>query len=117
MVQRARLALYLYRHPMASDAEVAQHVGQSRSWAGKWRRCWASGGLRLEDQPRSGRPWMYSPADRAEVIAVACELPEQRQLPLSRHSAASIQEVLKGEGIGIASGHVRLRVGGHEGPD
>ena len=29
---------------------------------------------------------------------MACELPSQRQLPFSRHSAASIQEVLVGEG-------------------
>jgi hypothetical protein len=33
------------------------------------------------------------------VIAVACELPSQRGLPLSRHSAASIHEVVKAEGV------------------
>jgi hypothetical protein len=33
------------------------------------------------------------------VIAIACELPSQRDLPLSRHSAASIREVLRGEGV------------------
>jgi hypothetical protein len=36
------------------------------------------------------------------VFAVACELPSQRQLPLSRHSAASIQEVVVGEGIMVS---------------
>lgn len=32
------------------------------------------------------------------VIAVACELPSERHLPLSRHSASSIHEVITGEG-------------------
>jgi hypothetical protein len=39
---------------------------------------------------------------RAVLIAVACELPSQRQLPFSRHSAASIQEVVAGEGVAIS---------------
>jgi len=36
------------------------------------------------------------------VIAVACELPSQRDLPLSRHFASSIREVVNGEGIGMS---------------
>jgi hypothetical protein len=36
------------------------------------------------------------------VIAVACELPSQRGLPLSRHSAASIHEVVKAEGVAMS---------------
>ena len=36
------------------------------------------------------------------VIAVACELPSQRDLPLSRHSAASIHEVVIGEGLSMS---------------
>lgn len=102
MVQRARLALFIDEHPGASDREIALALGQRPSWAGKWRRRWAVDGFQLEDQPRSGRPWVYSPADRAMVVAVACELPEQRDLPLSRHFAPSIQEVLEEEGIGMS---------------
>jgi DDE superfamily endonuclease len=44
----------------------------------------------------------FPPLDRALVIAVACELPSQRQLPLSRHSASSIHEVVTGEGLDIS---------------
>jgi hypothetical protein len=36
------------------------------------------------------------------VIAVACELPSQRQLPLSRHSASSIHEVVTAEGLAMS---------------
>lgn len=56
----------------------------------------------LDDHQRSGRPQVFSPLDRATVVAIACELPSQRDLPLSRHSAASIRQVLVGEGIGMS---------------
>jgi hypothetical protein len=36
------------------------------------------------------------------VIAVACELPSQRDLPLSRHFATSIHEVVRGEGVAMS---------------
>src|SRR3984893_15324245 len=41
----------------------------------------------------------FLPLDRALEIAVACELPSQRQLPFSRHSASSIHEVVTAEGL------------------
>jgi DDE superfamily endonuclease len=44
----------------------------------------------------------FPPLDRAQVIAVACELPSQRDLPLSRHSATSIHDVVTGEGLSIS---------------
>jgi hypothetical protein len=56
----------------------------------------------LEDQPRPERPRVFAALARAVVFAVACELPSQRQLPLSRHSAASIQEGAVGEGIMVS---------------
>ena len=36
------------------------------------------------------------------MIAVACELPAQRDLPLSRHFASSIHEVVQGEGVAMS---------------
>ncbi len=33
------------------------------------------------------------------MVAVACELPSQRELPLSRHFASSVHEVVAGEGL------------------
>ena len=66
------------------------------------RKLWATCGFTLQDKPRPGRPRVFSALARAVVIAVACELPSQRQLPFSRHSAASIQEVAVGEGIMVS---------------
>ncbi len=98
-VPRARLALLLYRRPSMPSPEAARRLGQSTGWAYHWRRVWATEGFRLDDLPRSGRPRVYSATDQAVVIAVACELPGQRDLPLSRHFASSIREVVRTEGI------------------
>jgi hypothetical protein len=44
-----------------------------------------------------------SPAvDRPLVIAVGCELPCQRQMPLGRHSARSMYDVARAEGVSIS---------------
>ena len=99
LVQRARLALLLYRYPSMPSPEAARRLGQSSGWVYRWRRLWAAEGFRLDDLPRSGRPRVYSATDRAVVIAVACEFPGQRDLPLSRHFASSIWEVVRSEGI------------------
>jgi transposase len=72
-----------------TSSEAARRLAQSSAWVYQWRRRWADEGFRLDDLPRSGRPRIYSALDRAKVIAVACELPSQRDLPLSRlHSGA-----------------------------
>jgi len=101
-VQRARLALLLYRHSEMSSPEAARRLGQSPQWVYQWRRRWVEDGFSLTERARRGRPRVYSSVDRAMVIAVACELPSQRDLPLSRHFASSIREVLNGEGIGMS---------------
>jgi transposase len=82
-----------------TSPEAARRLGQSTSWVYKWRRRWVLEGFSLEDHPRPGRPRRFSPLDRALVIGVACELPSQRELPLSRHSARSIHEVVTAEGL------------------
>ena len=101
-VQRAQLALLLRRYPRIRSPEAARRLGQSVDWVYRWRRLWATSGFTLKDKPRAGRPRVFSDLARAVVIAVACELPSQRQLPFSRHSAASIQEVVVGEGIMVS---------------
>jgi len=49
--------------------------------------------------PRSGRPRGCSAPDRALVIAVACERPSQRGLPVGRHVASRIQEVARAKRV------------------
>src|SRR5258708_34562284 len=61
VVQRARLALLLYRRPAMTSPEAARRLGQSTSWVYKWRRRWVLEGFSLEDHPRPGRPRRISP--------------------------------------------------------
>jgi hypothetical protein len=44
----------------------------------------------LADKPRPGRPRIYDETIRALVTAIACELPANRGLSLSRFSSADI---------------------------
>ena len=71
-VQRARLALLLYRQPSLPSPEAGRRLGQSTGWAYHWRRVWATERFRLDDLPRSGRPRVYLATDQAVVIAIAC---------------------------------------------
>ena len=50
---------------------------------------------------RAGRAG-FPPVERAKVVAVACELPSQRKIPLGRHFASSIWEVLQAEGSAMS---------------
>lgn len=101
-VQRARLVLILHQQPAISSPAAARQLGRSASWVRKWRRRWATQGFSLGEAPRPGRPLRFPDWVRALVIAIACELPRQRGLPLGRHFASSVWQVVKQEGIRIS---------------
>jgi transposase len=70
---------------------VGVHVDTIR----KWRRRFADVGLAgLKDAPRSGRPPVFTAADRAEAIALACALPAESSVPLSRWSCPELAREL-----------------------
>lgn len=111
-VQRARLVLLLHKQPDIPSPEAARLLGQSSSWVRKWRRRWATEGFQLAragagadgaaDGKRPGRASPFPDWVRALVIAVACELPAQRGLALSRHFASSVWRVVTDEGVQIS---------------
>lgn len=70
-VQRARVILLAADGKTSTD--IAREVDLSRRMVSVWRQRYASAGLAgLEDQPRSGRPRVYSPAERLRVVETAC---------------------------------------------
>jgi transposase len=70
-VQRARAILLAAEGKTSTD--IAREVDLSRRMVSVWRQRYASAGLAgLEDQPRSGRPRVYSPAERLRVVETAC---------------------------------------------
>jgi transposase len=71
-----------------SNAGIARQLGVCEDTVRKWRRRYAETRLAgLADAPRSGRPRRFSPMQRAQVVALACELPASRGMPLSRWSS------------------------------
>jgi hypothetical protein len=64
---------------------LAQQEGISRTTVRRWvarfvvHRCTG-----LKDRPRRGRPTCMRPVTRALTVALACERPTERNVPLSR---------------------------------
>jgi transposase len=106
LVARARSARSEYRDRLrarivlaaaagASNAAIAVEAGVCLDTVRKWRRRFAADGLPgLRDAPRSGRPLVFTAADRAEVVALACALPAESGVPLSRWSCPELAREL-----------------------
>jgi transposase len=70
---------------------LAQQQRMSRTTVQRWRaRFVATGCDGLQDRPRRGRPSVLAPTTRALVVALACERPADRRLPLSRYSLGEL---------------------------
>ena len=83
-----------------SNQAIAERLGVSRDAVSGWRRRFFEEGLDgLEERPRSGRPAVFSPAQVAEVKALACELPAEKGVPLSRWSSAELAREAVARGI------------------
>jgi len=90
-VVRAKMVVILSEEPSISNRVLADQVKVHYNTACKWRKRWTQGGFTLEDQPRSGRPAAFSLVQIAQVKAVACQLPAERNLPLSRFSLKELK--------------------------
>jgi transposase len=82
------------------------HIGMVSTWR---KRFFESGLAGLEDRPRSGRPRSFAPRVVAEVKAMACEPPAQRDVPLSRWSSTelAVQAVTEGLVGSVSASTVR----------
>jgi transposase len=70
---------------------LAQQERMSRTTVQRWRaRFVADGCDGMEDRPRRGRPRLLAPTTRALVVALACERPAERDVPLSRYSLSEL---------------------------
>jgi transposase len=66
----------------------------------RWRKRFAQEGMSgLADRQRCGRPRVFAAAVVAEVKAMACEPPEDREVPQSRWSAADLAAQAAEEGL------------------
>jgi transposase-like protein len=89
MLLRARIVLAAADG--ASNAGIARDLAVCEDTVRKWRSRYARQRLAgLADARRSGRPRRFTPVQRAQVTAIACELPANRGMPLSRWSSFEV---------------------------
>jgi transposase len=84
----------------ASNAAIAAGLRVHVDTVRKWRRRFCD--LRLDglaDAARSGRPRRFTDVQAAQVKALACELPAEHGVPLSRWSAADLADEAVSAGI------------------
>ena len=107
-VVRARIVLLAAEG--LQNVEIASRVGVCVDVASRWRKRFCEEGLAgLVDRARSGRPRRFGSEVMAGIKALACEPPEQRQVPLSRWSSAELAGHAVREGLvsAISSSTVR----------
>ena len=93
-VVRAKLLLAANEHPEWSNPQIAEAVGTTDRTVRKWRGRWVATHS-IADAPRSGAPRRFGPEVRASATALACSLPRQNGVPLSRWSRTSIARAIR----------------------
>ena len=84
--QRAQVVLHAARG--RSNARITRETGPHLDTVRTWRGRFAEHRLpALSDRKRSGRPASFTPLQTAQVKALACQLPAESGIPLSRWSA------------------------------
>jgi transposase len=87
----------------SSDNAISRRLGVSVDTVRCWRGRYADQGLAgLADRPRSGRPPRLTPLQVAEVKALACQLPAETGVPLSRWSCPELADQVVARGIAPA---------------
>ena len=111
---RLRAAIVLAAAAGQANAAIAAELGICTNTVRKWRRRFAEGRLAgLKDAPRSGRPPAFTATDRAEAVALACALPAESGVPLSRWSGPDLaRELAARRGIAASASTVRRWLAG-----
>ena len=93
-----------------SNAKIACRQGVTVDTVRRWRGRYAEEGLAgLADRPRSGRPPRFTPAQVAEVKALACQLPAETGTPLSKWSGQDLAREVIARGIAPAISAATIR--------
>lgn len=94
-----RAAIVLAAARGHSNARIAHDLGICEDTVRKWRGRFALFGLDgLNDAPRCGRRRLISEETRAELVALACQLPGESGVPLSRWSGPELARELAARG-------------------
>src|SRR4051794_26059184 len=103
-----RAKAILYAADGMCNAEIARRLDQSRHAVSQWRTPSAQERVQgLKQRPRTGRPQRVCLGAGGRGQALACELPAERGVPLSRWSSAELTREAIGRRI------VTTAAGGH----
>lgn len=108
--QVIRARIVLLAADGVANVDIAKRVGVCVDVASRWRKRFCQEGLAgLKDRPRSGRPRVFGSEVVAGIKALACEPPEDRDVPLSRWSSHELATQATHEGLveSISSSTVR----------
>ena len=85
--------------------ETADRLGVWRKGVSQWRKRWLSSrpdtpaAERLRDAPRCGAPTRITPEQICAIVALACERPDDVDVPLSHWSASDLAREVVRRGI------------------
>ena len=97
---RVRARIVLAAAAGVSNAAIAAELGLCVDTARRWRRQFATEGMAgLTDRPRSGRPRRFTPVQIAAITALACTLPAETGIPLSRWSSTDLATAAVTHGV------------------
>jgi putative transposase len=117
LAQRARMVLLAFDG--LDNETIARRLGCERHAVGIWRRRWAGafqrlvlieccekdsallGAVeeRLSDRPRPGCPGKFTPEQITQVLAVACEPPEDSGRPVTHWTPRELADEVQQRGI------------------
>jgi transposase len=97
---KIRAQIVLRAADRQTNTQIAAALGVSVDTVRTWRGRFAEHGLAgLRDRPRSGRPSRFSAVHRAQVTALACQLPAQAGAPLARWSCPELAREAVTQGV------------------
>lgn len=102
LVERARMVLWA--HQGKSPAQITTELGRHRQTVYRYLKRFNARGLAgLDDEPRPGRPWLYSEEERGQIIATARTHPQKLGRPYGHWTLSRLVEYLNHEmEIGIS---------------
>lgn len=112
---RVRARIVLAAAGGACNAAIAAELGLCVDTARRWRRQFASERIEgLVDRPRTGRPRSFTAVQIAAITALACTLPAETGIPLSRWSSTDLagEAVTRGVVEAISPSTVRRTLAG-----
>ncbi|MGW7245293.1 helix-turn-helix domain-containing protein [Streptomyces decoyicus] len=88
---RVRAQVVLHAARGRSNARIARETGLHLDTVRRWRGRFAQAGLPgLKGRQRCGRPASFTPLQATEVKALACRLPAETGVPISRWSCPEL---------------------------